>query len=1247
MIHFTCGLCVPIVTAVLSAVTAVDIQIWPDVPELTLTSGADLTLKCTGDVPVKWNYSQFDPNLIIEKTSSITISQGLANNSHISLLTLSRASYLDTGYYYCDPLPEELKVDEQNSKKIYLFIQHESHLLAVPGNLYALSQDEYGNVIIPCRPTSPEVNVTLLKDDVEITDTDNIEYEYDQKIGYTLRSPSVRDSGSFSCVSYKNNINDSREFNVFINPLVHNVVMPYINNTDSDHVIIGQNLSLNCSVIMDLGVSFTLHWIVPDQQKLRDRHVIIEKERFVNGLKHGISKSVGSRLMKIQNVTTEDEGRYDCEVTVHSGHKNHASYTLKTYTPDVTYLNLTVRGGVNKIISKAGTLKVQWIIEILAYPKPTLVWKDPDGREIGMNTEKISVENDKTTSKLVIYNLQLFDSGMYELTADNDAHRQHISVTLLVKERPLVEIDNKFMAKPIYDVGKFHNISCRVAGYPLPEVEWTLQKCPNHSKCEDSYNKIPRNMYKETVMSETFLISTINIFSTESGILACNATNEYGNTIYTSNFIMTDIPNGLTNKGPPIVVEGDYNVTLECGASKYYYHHDIKWTYQTLIGEEVPVNINDNFIITNNDTQFSYRSNLIIKNVTNKDNGTYFCTVLEVNKEDKVKLIFPLIVKKPHIPLINKVSNSSIRSVKTGQPVQWHCYVSDGMPPPTILWYKNGQLFHLAKNDTRVLLADKNQTLIIRFTALEDEGSYTCNVSNRIGSSTLTNSLIFIDRPTEHEHFGFIAFCTVSTILLGVLMIGCAIHLRREQKLKQELALAGLLHFENGAVESWNPDLGIEEQAELLPYDKRWEFPRDKLKLGKQLGSGAFGIVFKAEAMGIIDKDTTTTVAVKMVKPNTDPSYIKALASELKIMIHLGRHLNVVNLLGAYTGNINKRELMVIVEYCRFGNIHQYLLKQRDRFVNQITPDGYLDYDINTISKNPFYVNIPNKIELCTKVDDSGTQIGSDGYLVPDEVEPEWRTNYRGDYKNLTVKPICTHDLICWSFQVARGMEYLASRKILHGDLATRNILLAEENIVKICDFGFAKTMYNNENYKKKSDKDLLPVKWMAIESLRDRVFSTQSDVWAFGVVLWEIFSLAVTPYPNVQKFNELFNKLIEGYRMEQPKFANSEIYNIMLDCWKVVPMSRPTFTDLSERLSDLLQDGTKSHYMNLNEVYMRMNTEGGHSTDYLSLLTEPTYLNCSTVSENNSNSCLNISEHSENRDDLELKPMLNSAMFD
>ena len=77
-------------------------------------------------------------------------------------------------------------------------------------------------------------------------------------------------------------------------------------------------------------------------------------------------------------------------------------------------------------------------------------------------------------------------------------------------------------------------------------------------------------------------------------------------------------------------------------------------------------------------------------------------------------------------------------------------------------------------------------------------------------------------------------------------------------------------------------------------------------------------------------------------------------------------------------------------------------------------------------------------------------------------------------------------------------MDYLASKKVMHGDLACRNILLAADNVVKICDFGLAKDIYKTNNYQKKSDGPL-PVKWLAIECIRDRIFSTQSDVWAFG----------------------------------------------------------------------------------------------------------------------------------------------------
>lgn len=154
-----------------------------------------------------------------------------------------------------------------------------------------------------------------------------------------------------------------------------------------------------------------------------------------------------------------------------------------------------------------------------------------------------------------------------------------------------------------------------------------------------------------------------------------------------------------------------------------------------------------------------------------------------------------------------------------------------------------------------------------------------------------------------------------------------------------ELKAAGLANFEEGNIDSINPDISLDEQADLLPYDKKFEFPREKLKLGKQLGAGAFGVVVKANAENIVQHEEETIVAVKMVKKQTDNEVMKALVSELKILIHLGQHLNVVNLLGAVTKNIAKRELMVIVEYCRFGNIQSFLVKHRPYFIDQVRND--------------------------------------------------------------------------------------------------------------------------------------------------------------------------------------------------------------------------------------------------------------------------------------------------------------------
>ena len=112
--------------------------------------------------------------------------------------------------------------------------------------------------------------------------------------------------------------------------------------------------------------------------------------------------------------------------------------------------------------------------------------------------------------------------------------------------------------------------------------------------------------------------------------------------------------------------------------------------------------------------------------------------------------------------------------------------------------------------------------------------------------------------------------------------------------------------------------------------------------------------------------------------------------------------------------------------------------------------------------------------------------------------------------------------------------------QVVHGDLAARNILLTHDNLVKICDFGLAKTVYNDSAYQRNS-KAPLPIKWMAIETIRDLIFSTQSDVWSFGIMLWEFFTLAESPYPGFS-VDIVYQKLVEGYRMDCPYLASLEM---------------------------------------------------------------------------------------------------------
>ncbi|XP_009186582.2 muscle, skeletal receptor tyrosine-protein kinase isoform X2 [Papio anubis] len=300
------------------------------------------------------------------------------------------------------------------------------------------------------------------------------------------------------------------------------------------------------------------------------------------------------------------------------------------------------------------------------------------------------------------------------------------------------------------------------------------------------------------------------------------------------------------------------------------------------------------------------------------------------------------------------------------------------------------------------------------------------------------------------------------------------------------------------------------------------EYPRNNIEYVRDIGEGAFGRVFQARAPGLLPYEPFTMVAVKMLKEEASADMQADFQREAALMAEFDNP-NIVKLLGVCAVG---KPMCLLFEYMAYGDLNEFLR-----------------------SMSPHTVCSLSHSDLSMRA-----QVSSPG-----------------------PPPLSCAEQLCIARQVAAGMAYLSERKFVHRDLATRNCLVGENMVVKIADFGLSRNIYSADYYKA-NENDAIPIRWMPPESIFYNRYTTESDVWAYGVVLWEIFSYGLQPYYGMAH-EEVIYYVRDGNILSCPENCPVELYNLMRLCWSKLPADRPSFTSIHRILERMCEraEGTVS----------------------------------------------------------------------
>ncbi|XP_061282457.1 muscle, skeletal receptor tyrosine-protein kinase isoform X3 [Bos javanicus] len=727
---------------------------------------------------------------------------------------------------------------------------------------------------------------------------------------------------------------------------------------------------------------------------------------------------------------------------------------------------------------------------------------------------------------------------------------------------------------------------CAVESYPQPEISWTR-------------NKILIKLFdtRYSIRENGQLLTILSVEDSDDGIYCCIANNGVGGAAESCGALQVKMKPKITR--PPInvkIIEG-LKAVLPC----------------TTMGNPKPSVSwikGDSALRENSRTAVLESGSLRIHNVQKEDAGHYRCVAknslgtaysklvkLEVEEESEPEQetkVFARILRAPESHNVTFGSFVTLRCTATGIPV------------PTITWIENGNSVSSGsiQESVKDRVIDSRLQLFIT-----KPGLYTCVATNKHGEKFSTakaaatisiaewreyclavkelfcaKEWLVVEEKTHRELYrsGMLLFsmpdcnklpsmhwdpmaCTrlpylafppmtsskpsvdipnapsssspsfsVSPaysmtviisimssfavfVLLTITTLYCCRRRKQWKNKKRESAAVTLTTLPSELLlDRLHPNPMYQRMPLLLnPKLLSLEYPRNNIEYVRDIGEGAFGRVFQARAPGLLPYEPFTMVAVKMLKEEASADMQADFQREAALMAEFDNP-NIVKLLGVCAVG---KPMCLLFEYMAYGDLNEFLRSMAPHPGRGLSPS-----------------DLP-----------PGSQASSPG-----------------------PPPLSCAEQLCIARQVAAGMAYLSERKFVHRDLATRNCLVGENMVVKIADFGLSRNIYSADYYKA-NENDAIPIRWMPPESIFYNRYTTESDVWAYGVVLWEIFSYGLQPYYGMAH-EEVIYYVRDGNILSCPENCPLELYNLMRLCWSKVPADRPSFSSIHRILERMCE---------------------------------------------------------------------------